>query len=106
MVDSNGGSSMKLTAHLPHPKHCFCNIPMDLLRKWFVQRHIEAIPTVELLEMAGNDADREAICAVAMFDIDQESMLKMMGDISLPEHHIVHCRARVQQELEQVNSSC
>ncbi len=96
---------MKLTAHLPHPKHCYCNISMELLRKWFVKRHIEAIPTVELLEMVDNYADKEAICAVATFDIDEESMLEMMGDINLPEHHIVHCRAKVQQELEQELSS-
>jgi len=101
MVDIDGESSMKLTAHLPHPKHCFCNIPMGLLIKWFIKRHIEAIPTVELLEIADSDADKEAICAVAMFDIDEDSMLELMGDVHLPEHHIVHCRAKVQEELKQ-----
>ncbi|MCP3670422.1 MAG: hypothetical protein GY814_08300 [Gammaproteobacteria bacterium] len=73
---------------------------MDLLRKWFVQRHMEGIPTVELLEKADNDADKEAICAVAMFDIDQASMLEIMGDVTLTDNHIVHCRDRVQQEVE------
>jgi hypothetical protein len=90
---------MKLTAHLPHPKHCFCNIPIELLRKWYVKRHVEAIPTVELLEMAESEADKEAVCAVAMFDLDEDSMLEVMGDVNLPEHHIVHCRAEVQKQL-------
>lgn len=91
---------MKYSAHMPHPKHCFCNISMDLLRKWFIKRHVEAIPTVQLLETAESEADKEAICAVAMFDIDRDSMLKIMGDVKLPDNHIVHCSAKVQQELE------
>ena len=90
---------MKLTAHLPHPKHCFCNIPLELLRKWYIKRYVEAVPTMELLEMAERESDKEAICAVAMFDLDEDSMLEVMGDVSLPDHHIVHCRANVLQEL-------
>ena len=91
---------MNLTDHLPHPKNCFCNIPMDLLRKWFVKRYQEDIPTLELMEMAETESDKEAICAIATFDIDEDSMLEMMGDTNLPEHHIIHCRAKVQRELE------
>ena len=93
---------MGLTDHLPHPKNCFCNIPMNLLRKWYLKRYLECIPTLELLEIAECDSDKEAICAVAMFDITEEIMLDLMGDINLPEHHIVHCRADVRTELEQL----
>ncbi len=91
---------MDLTDHLPHPKHCFCKIPMDLLQKWFVKRYIEGIPTIELMDLSASEADKEAICAVAMFDIDEKSMLEIMGDVNPPEHHIVHCRAKAQRELE------
>ncbi len=95
-----GTDSVRLTEHLPHPKHCFCNIPMQLLRKWYIKRYVEDIPTLELMEMADTRLDKEAICAVASFDLDEKSLLQMMGDINLPEHHIIHCREKLQRELE------
>ena len=108
MVDTNGESSMKSTAHIPHPKHCFCNISMDLLRKWFIRRHVEGVPTVQLLEMAESKVDKEAICAVAMFDIDKDSMLKIMANLNLPDNHIVRCSATVLRglEFELLNKDC
>lgn len=95
-----GDGSKRLTDHLPHPKHCFCNIPMELLRKWYKKRHVEGIPTLELMEMADSQADKEAICAIATFDIDEESLQEIMGDSNQPEHHIIHCKEKVLRELE------
>ncbi len=97
---TRGTGRMKLTDHFPHPKNCFCNIPIELLRKWYVKRYVDDIPTLELMEIAESDSDKEAICAIATFDIDEEDMLEMMGDINMPEHHIIHCRAKVKEELE------
>lgn len=91
---------MGLTDHLPHPKHCFCNIPLELLYKWYIKRHVEGIPTLELMDMADTQQDKEAICAIATFDIDEESLLNVMGDIHQPDHHIIHCREKVKQELK------
>lgn len=31
------------------------------------------------------------ISAVALLDVDKETMLKMMGDVDMLEHHIIHC---------------
>jgi len=90
---------MGLTDHLLHPKNCFCSISKDLLKKWFVKRYVEGIPTLELMNLADTESDKEAICVIAMFDLDEELMLEMMGDVNKPEHHIVHCRADVKSQL-------
>jgi hypothetical protein len=95
-----GSGRERLSDHLPHPKHCYCSIPMDLLRKWYIKRYIDGIPTLRLMEMADTQKDKEAICAVASFDLDEESLLQMMGDTNRPQHHIIHCREKVRHELE------
>ncbi|MCU7807087.1 MAG: hypothetical protein KZQ73_04350 [Candidatus Thiodiazotropha sp. (ex Semelilucina semeliformis)] len=55
---------------------------------------MDKIPTIKLLEHAANDREREAISAIAMLDLDEETMLSLMGDVDMPHHHIIHCRAQ------------
>lgn len=86
---------MSLPDHLPHPKHCFCHIPGKELQKWAFQRYKENISTVDLLASTDDPREKEIISAVALLDVDDATLLKMMGDVNLPEHHILHCREKV-----------
>ena len=91
---------MNLVDHLPHPKHCFCNIGIDKLESWFIKHYVDGMSTLELLNSTADANEKEAICVVAMFELDEKSMLEVMGDINLPEHHIIHCREHFRKELE------
>ena len=91
---------MNLTDHLPHPQHCFCNIKIEELEKWFIKHYVDGISTLELLGSTTDANEKEAICVIAMFELDEKAMLKMMGDVNLPEHHIIHCRDYFKKELE------
>jgi hypothetical protein len=90
-----------MTAHseLIHPTHCFCQIPESELRPWVGKRYQEKKPTLELLHSTDDPHEREIISIVAMLDVDEESMLSMMGNVEMPEHHIIHCRQTVKQML-------
>ncbi len=35
----------------------------------------------------------------ALLDVDEQSMLQLMGDVGKPEHHIIHCRENVKRML-------
>ncbi len=91
---------MNLTDHLCHPQNCFCHIQIEKLEKWFNKHYVEGISTLELLDSTTDASEKEAICVIAMFELDEESMLEMMGNVNLPEHHIIHCREYFKKELE------
>ncbi len=82
-----------------HPQHCFCEIPDAELAPWVQKRYGENIPTVKLLHSTDDPSQKEIISIVALLDVDEESMLKLMGDVDKPEHHIIHCREHVKRML-------
>ncbi len=82
---------------LKQPHHCFCQIPAEELRYWATLRYIEKRPTIELLEQAQTLHDKEVVSIVAMLDLDEKTMLELMGDVDLPEHHIIQCREHVRK---------
>jgi len=92
---------MLVAAELKRSKHCFCQIPLAELEMWFNKHYQQGIPTLELLAAANNAHEREVISIVAMFELDDASVLQLMGDVSLPEHHILHCREYFREKLQQ-----
>ena len=85
--------------HLQHPSRCFCQIPLQELKVWFERHYVQGIPTVELLGSAATAHEREVISIVALFELDDLVVLKLMGDVNLPEHHILHCREYFRAKL-------
>jgi hypothetical protein len=42
----------------------------------------------------------KSICLYnSLLDVDEGTMLALMGDVNLPQHHIVHCREHVKRLL-------
>ena len=83
-----------------HPSHCFCQVPQEELQTWATRRFKEHHSTLELLKSTDDPHEKEVISIVALLDVDEETMLQMMGNVDKPEHHIVHCRANVKELLE------
>lgn len=90
---------MNAQTDIVHPRHCFCEIPDAELRPWVEKRYREQIPTVELIHATDDPREKEIISIVALLDVDEESMLQLMGDVNKPEHHIIHCRENVKHML-------
>jgi len=88
--------------HLPYPTKCFCQISSERLRKWIIERYIRNRPTIDLLDSVSDPLDKEAITAVALVDTDEGTLLAMMGDVDLPDHHILHCRENAKKLIEEL----
>lgn len=71
---------------------CFCETPLDELRLWAVRKYRQGMTTQALMEMAQSDHDREMIAIVALFEVPDDELLRLMGSVDKPEHHILHCR--------------
>ncbi len=84
---------------LAHPTHCFCQVPDEELRPWVNKRYLENRPTLELIKSTDDPHEKELITIVALLDVDDDTMLEMMGNVDLPEHHILDCRRNVKQML-------
>ena len=93
---------MSLVDHLKHPTHCFCQIPFHELEKWFRKHYEEGYSTQELLASTDDAQEKEVICIVSMFELDDDSVIRIMGDVNLPEHHILHCREHFREKLQQL----
>lgn len=83
--------------HLTYPKKCFCQFENEKLKPWIDKRFHQNIPTIDLLDEAENDEEREIISAVALLDVDDRTMLQIMGNVDTPKHHLIHCRDNVKE---------
>jgi hypothetical protein len=82
------------------PKRCFCQFLFEELKKWARKRYCERRSTVDLLSSTNDPKEREIISAVALLDVDEQTMLKMMGGVDKPEHHILHCLGHLRGVIE------
>ncbi len=86
---------------ISHPTHCFCQIPTNELKEWAVKKYREKISTVDLLKSTDDPHEKEVICIVSLLDVNEEKLFEMMGDVNLPEHHIIHCREDTRKILSE-----
>ena len=82
-----------------HPSHCFCQVDESELKYWAIKRFKEDHTTVELLHSTTDAHQKELIGIVGLIDVDEASMLSMMGNVDLPDHHLIHCRKKVKSIL-------
>lgn len=87
-----------------HPTHCFCEVPLEELRFWATKHFHDHIPTMELLHSTTNPHEKEVISMVAMLELDDDTMVRLMGQINRTDQHILTCRHRIQQMLELIQA--
>ncbi len=87
---------------LPSLTKCFCQIPVEKIEQWAKERYINKRATVDLLCSTTNAEDRHAITAVALLDVEESTLIKMMGDINMPDHHMLHCREKAKKIVDEI----
>jgi hypothetical protein len=90
---------MKHYTDLVHPTHCFCQIPEAELRPWVIKKYVEGRSTIELINSTNGPREKEIISIVATLDLDEDTMLELMGGVDRPTHHIIHCREDIKRML-------
>lgn len=91
---------MKVHELIIHPTHCFCEIPQEELQFWVHRRYHDHIPTMELLHATNDPHEKEVISIVAMLDLDDDTMLRLMDQVGMPDYHILECRRQILQTLQ------
>ena len=81
------------------PRHCFCQLPMRELRRWARKRYLEHTPTLELLALAKRPGQQEAVRIVALLDVPDEELVRLLGPLGRPGCRVLECRDAVKRWL-------
>ena len=85
--------------NVPTPTRCFCRIELDQLTGWARKKYLDHLPTIQLLALAKNPGEREAVAIVALLDVPDEEIVRMMTPLSLAGCNILACRDHVKRWL-------
>jgi hypothetical protein len=86
-------------AVLPMPHRCFCHVPIGDLRRWARKRYVEHVPTMDLLAIAKTHSQKDAVGIVALLDLPDDEVIRMLAPLAKPGCHILACRDHVKQWL-------
>lgn len=98
-AERKGGRVRLSESGFVDPSRCFCQIPDEEMQPWVKKRYVDHVPTMELLQSTDDPHEKEVISIVSMLDVDDESLLSMMGGVDMPAHHIIDCRDKVRHML-------
>ncbi|MDP6491074.1 MAG: hypothetical protein QGH42_10280 [Kiritimatiellia bacterium] len=98
-TERTGGRIRLSESGFVDPTHCFCQVADEEMRPWVEKRYVEHVPTMALLQSTDDPHQKEVISIVSMLDVDNDTLLSMMGDVDKPDHHIIHCRENVRRML-------
>jgi hypothetical protein len=80
---------------LEKPKRCFCKIPPAELAKWMHEKYVNGLSTMELMQKATTPYERELVTIIAMLDVDNEQLDRMLNHETKPGCNLRHCRDAV-----------
>ena len=92
---------MSTKDELIKPTHCFCMIPDDDLKPWIIKKYRDHIPTLDLMLSTEDSREKEIISIVALIDVDDSLMLKMMENVPRTQEHILECRQNAKRLVEE-----
>lgn len=84
---------------LPAPHRCFCRVAIGDLRRWARKKYVEQVPTMELLAMAKNPRQKQAVSIVALLDLPDDVVIRILTPLTKPGCRILVCRDQVKQWL-------
>ncbi len=84
---------------LPVPHRCFYRVAIGDLRRWARKKYVEQVPTMELLAMAKNPRQKQAVSIVALLDLPDDVVIRMLTPLAQPDCRILACRDHVRRWL-------
>ena len=88
------------TWDVPVPGRCFCQIAMDDLIGWARKRYLEGLSTLQLLAMASNRQEKEAVGIVALLDVSDEELARVLSPLRASDCNVLACREHVRKWLD------
>ena len=100
-MEVTGGESVAGSAgQLSIPHRCLCRVAIGDLRRWARKKYVEQVPTMDLLAMARSRRQKEAVSIVALLDLPDDVMIRMLTPLAKPGCRILACRDYVRQWLQ------
>ena len=82
------------------PKFCFCEYDIDELIDLGYRRYVKNIPTVELMNEAISEKEKDEVCVISMLDIDDDKLEEVMGDMTADKKcNIISCRRLLRKQI-------
>jgi hypothetical protein len=88
-----------LDPDIPAPTRCFCQFPLHELFGWAQKKYVEHASTLQLLQLARDRRQREAVSIVALLDVPDEDILHMLTPLAPAGCRILVCRDHVKRWL-------
>jgi hypothetical protein len=100
-MEKPGEESMVGSAwQLPKPQHCLCGIAIGELRRWARKKYVDHVPTMDLLAMAKNTRQKESVSIVALLDLPDDLVIRILAPMAKSGCRILACRDHVRQWLD------
>ena len=84
---------------IPRPTRCFCQIPVHELIGWARRKYLERLSTIQLLAMAKDHREREAVGIVALLDIPDADVVLLMTPLTQAHCNVLACRDHLRDWL-------
>lgn len=86
-------------AALPGPRHCFCQIPLREMRGWARRKYFEGVSTMDLFQVAHTPREKHIVGLVALLDLPDDDVVRLLADRSTPDCNVLACRDHVKAWL-------
>ena len=91
-----------LEVNLVQPTHCFCMISDSEMAPWIIKKYRDHISTLDLMLSTTDPHEKEVISIVALIDVDDTVMLRMMQNVDRTDEHILECRLQAKELVETI----
>ena len=95
--EAQSREDMTLASEIPPPSRCFCQIAMDELTGWARKKYLERMPTIQLLTLARNPREKEAVGILALLDVPDDEVIRVMTPLTPSGCNILACRNHVKK---------
>jgi hypothetical protein len=85
---------------IPTPTRCFCQIPVGELIVWARRKFLDHLSTIQLLAMAGDQREREAVGIVALLDIPDADVILLLTPLTSSHCNVLACRDHLREWLQ------
>ena len=84
-----------------HSPGCFGNYDFDHIAKFAKKRFVDGSSTINLLEQAHSETEREVIALVCMLDVEDEFVLDVKLDCRYADDcKVTNCRDKLRKLIE------
>ena len=85
---------------ISRPTRCFCQIPVHELIGWARRKYLDRLSTIQLLAMAGDQREREAVSIVALLDIPDADVVLLLTPLTPSHCNVLACRDHLREWLQ------